>query len=767
MRASAPGTVRMHPGRVAVARRRWLGCAALLLAILPTPARPDVAPPAHLRIVERDPGVYELDWRVPLSLPPDAAPHPELPDRCRPRGDPRVVEESAARRFSQDWRCDESLAGQPVGMRYPDPRLMLSTVVRVELVSGDRFAHVLNPGERSWRLPEGTAAPDRLRQARRAVLAGAGHALGSWAHLAFMLATGVLAAAAARGAFSQRDVPAAAPSGTVIPPGPGPASATGAVRLVTAFSLGQLVGAPLAGRLPPGLVPATAIVLGAAAALLAREALRPAASTRPMAAVAAAAGLLHGLGLAGALAGGAGGTLPGRLVAILGMDAVHLAGAAGVAWLLSPAPSRVRPLLAYTAGSGGMALAAGLALGIGLPGPAFDAPAGLPLEAAPEVIAASTGAATPVSLAAVQSFLSIEPFEVRHEAMLRLDGLARELGLAPDGIIEPSAQDALVERLGALVLERTGVRIDGRDATGVVQRAYFMTVDPTGALPRSRPVPESVATAVVGVVIAFPVPGMADAVELRWQPPPAGVSAIPATVIDPESVRTLTLSPEDPALAWENTLSEDPIPGVAAVEVEPTTVRIPWLSLPLIVLAGLAVVAGVRRRHGGAGTAAARVLLAAAVAVGPLVTTTVAVPGTGGGTPTERQARRILAGLLPGVYRALEYRAPEAIYDRLAVAVTGEALETIYLQQRRALEMEERGGARARVEAVEIREVGGIAADADGFTVRAVWTVGGMVTHFGHRHFRQNRYDARLGIAADAGSWKLRSIEVLEQERLR
>jgi hypothetical protein len=260
---------------------------------------------------------------------------------------------------------------------------------------------------------------------------------------------------------------------------------------------------------------------------------------------------------------------------------------------------------------------------------------------------------------------------------------------------------------------------------------------------------------------------MADAVELRWQPPPAGVTAIPATVIDPESVRTLTLSAADPALVWENTLSEQPIPDVAAVEVEPVTVRVPWLSIPLVLVAGLLLAAGVRRRRAGAGLAAARVLLAAAVIVGPVAPTALAVPGTGGGTPTPRQARRILAGLLPGIYRALEYRAPEAIYDRLAVAVTGEALETIYLQQRHALEMEERGGARARVEAVEVLEADGIAAARDGFTVHAVWTVGGMVTHFGHRHFRQNRYDARLEIVPNAGTWKLRAIDVLAQERLR
>jgi len=126
----------------------------------------------------------------------------------------------------------------------------------------------------------------------------------------------------------------------------------------------------------------------------------------------------------------------------------------------------------------------------------------------------------------------------------------------------------------------------------------------------------------------------------------------------------------------------------------------------------------------------------------------------------------MLAGLLPNVYRALEFREEGRIYDRLAITVTGDMLTEVYLQQRRSLELEERGGAQARVEAVEVVAASEVEPGPDGFSVRAVWTVGGMVTHFGHRHFRQNRYDARMGIAAVDGTWKIRSFEVLEQERV-
>jgi hypothetical protein len=163
----------------------------------------------------------------------------------------------------------------------------------------------------------------------------------------------------------------------------------------------------------------------------------------------------------------------------------------------------------------------------------------------------------------------------------------------------------------------------------------------------------------------------------------------------------------------------------------------------------------------------ARVLLALALVVAPLARPTVALPATGAGAPSERQVRRILAGLLPNVYRALEFREEGAIYDRLAVAVTGDALTEVFLEHRRTLELEERGGARARVDAVEILEVSDVEDRDEGFTARAVWTVAGMVTHFGHRHFRQNRYDARLELVPVEGSWKIRRVEILEEDRLR
>ena len=163
-----------------------------------------------------------------------------------------------------------------------------------------------------------------------------------------------------------------------------------------------------------------------------------------------------------------------------------------------------------------------------------------------------------------------------------------------------------------------------------------------------------------------------------------------------------------------------------------------------------------------------RLRIAAAFIAAPFAQASVTLPFDFGSVPSERAARRILAGVMPNVYRAFEFRDEATVYDRLALTVTGETLTDTYLEHRRAMVMEERGGARARVEAVEVVDVRDIVPiDGGGFEARAAWTVGGTVTHFGHRHFRQNRYDVRISLVPVEDTWKIRGIEVLEEERLK
>ncbi len=720
----------------------------ILMLILPSLAGADMGPPVHLQISETDPGLYTVTWRVPKVLPPNAAPTPNLPESCRPTTEGKVTNQPGAWLIETEWRCDSSVAGRIVGLDYPYPDLALTTVVRVDLLSGDRFAHVLSQGEESWQLPEGTTAPDTLKSLQRAVLAGGSHAFLSWIHLLFIVTLGLL-------------------------------GGTGrTIRLVTIFAVGQVAGLLAAGLF--GGIGAAAAQIGFTIGIIviARQVSEPDEDRVRIWIPAVLAGVVHGLGLAAIFADDLGDGETGLfalLLAVLGMDAVHLAlGIVSTALLAAVAaptePTRVRRAIVSGVGAIGFAIAIGLAIQGGTAGTDASTSLQMPSESGPAGAGGAQGSrrvAPTTPNAPIQSFLSVEPFEIRHEVMLRLVGLTDELDLDPESILDSEDQPAVAERLARLVLDNTAVRIDGESAEALIRRTDFMTVDPTGALPRPNPVPESIADAVLGVIVAYPTSGMARSVDLEWLYFPSFMEAIPTTVIDPENVTSSVLSPDENGLTWQYALLDNPIPTVEAVPVEPVELPMPWLSLPLFAAAAWLVIVGIKRDRALEFVAAARVVLALALVVGPLVETAIALPGSSGRTPSERQARRILAGLLPNIYRALEFRSEELIYDRLAISVTGETLAEVYLEQRRTLEIEERGGAQARVEAVEILEATEIAPQDRGFGVRAVWTVGGMVTHFGHRHFRQNRYDAALEIISLDGTWKIRSIEILETERIK
>jgi hypothetical protein len=51
-------------------------------------------------------------------------------------------------------------------------------------------------------------------------------------------------------------------------------------------------------------------------------------------------------------------------------------------------------------------------------------------------------------------------------------------------------------------------------------------------------------------------------------------------------------------------------------------------------------------------------------------------------------------------------------------------------------------------------------------TSETTWTVSGSVNHFGHVHYRQNRYVAALHIIAVEGVWKVTGIELIGEKRL-
>ena len=725
----------------------------LALGVLPQVAGADIVQPISVQLREQEPDTFLVQWSVPQTYPVRAMPEPVLPEDCQPRGERVLQEQPGSWLNRQVFRCADGVAGREIGIHYPFVSAGQSAMIRVELLSGETLVHALNPGEDSWLVPEVDAGllAELWRNVRRAVLDGVSHFLGGWLHIAFWLA--LCLAGGGRNPL----------------------------RLVGAFTSGQVLAVGLSSLIGVSLPQVLAEGgLAVAVVVLVSEALRPASERRQRMALCGVAGLVHGLGLTSLLAtpqSFVGVEWLYQVLAVLGMDATLLVlvmVAQGLGHLLVSNSSAGRLLRPVSYGLGAFGVAAALVLVFA--GPMVEAGATSSRSELPSLPGSDGSAGMPGSRrvaaqgspAPIQSFLSVEAFEVRHQILFRLRDVTAALGLDEGTTLTVELQPEIKSRLQEVAVLLASVAIEGKPASPIVDRIDFLTVGTQGVLPRPEPVPEILDEAFLGVTLIYLTSKTPETVELVWNTFSADIPNVPATASDPEFSQTATLTAENPTLTWQNHLSVDLVPTVNAVEIEPKVLPVPTLALFLLVVAVFFLFAVFRDAGSTTKLAWVRIALAIVLVLAPVGEVALALPSSFGSVPSTGEARRILAGVLPNVYRAFEFREESDAYDRLAVSVTGDTLSEVYLEHRRALEMEERGGARARVEAVEVQDVRLVAPVVDGgFETEAVWVVGGTVTHFGHRHFRQNRYDARVSLVPVDNTWKIRTIELFDEERLR
>jgi hypothetical protein len=124
--------------------------------------------------------------------------------------------------------------------------------------------------------------------------------------------------------------------------------------------------------------------------------------------------------------------------------------------------------------------------------------------------------------------------------------------------------------------------------------------------------------------------------------------------------------------------------------------------------------------------------------------------------------------LLNNIYRFLDFRKGEDVYDRQATSVSGDLLSEMYLQHRQSMMVAQAGGVQARVKDVEIKEVDVRRLEDRPLSLflHAAWTAAGTVGHWGHLHVRKNRYTDDITVEPVAGAWKISELELLEETHI-
>jgi len=373
-------------------------------------------------------------------------------------------------------------------------------------------------------------------------------------------------------------------------------------------------------------------------------------------------------------------------------------------------------------------------------------------------------------------FLYIDHFEVRKEIVVRPKDLQQwvNLGLEGRDTIPIGMQEELKDSVARYFSPRGEVLIDGKHVEPILDRIHFIrrTLRRTGIV--DPPEDLDVNSATLGVIFVYPVAKLPNEVTLDWDVFSPRIEKVSAAATDEAGGMPSTLTRDDNVLTWRNFLTNPKVPAMVAIAPPPprprvTFAHVGWISGTL--LFGVGMYAAWRKRSKR--TVPRRAIALAVLLVAGLVAS---VAIAGGSLPlpfvappslSEADSTAVLDGLLHNLYRAFDHRDESLVYDRLAQSITGDLLSVVYLQLRKSMELENQGGARAKVDEVDIVETAseGVTTTS-GFRSKCRWNVSGSVGHWGHIHNRANQYEAIFTVEVIDGVWKIASMEFLEESRI-
>jgi len=158
-----------------------LGFAALVSAIPEVSAHE--SRPVFIGLTEQEPDLFLVQWQVPPSVPEFNYPSVILPETCVATAPERIVPGSGAYARQRPYLCTGGLSGLDVGVSFPVMNPSITTLIRLQLLSGEKHTRLLSPKESLWRVP---ARESTSGVAREYFGLGFLHILGGYDHLLFL-----------------------------------------------------------------------------------------------------------------------------------------------------------------------------------------------------------------------------------------------------------------------------------------------------------------------------------------------------------------------------------------------------------------------------------------------------------------------------------------------------------------------------------------------------------------------------------------------------
>lgn len=376
------------------------------------------------------------------------------------------------------------------------------------------------------------------------------------------------------------------------------------------------------------------------------------------------------------------------------------------------------------------------------------------------------------SYSSVYSFIYAEPAEVRHEVLIPLASLSTILPMvhADPSFIEIEEQDGVRQLIRDWLIDVNPTRMNGELTKPEFTRIDFYGLDLKDFAKQAEQRRVSLANGRVGIIMTYrPRNSGIQTISLTWDKFHTSLRKIQSVVFpwvgDMQKFEFSRFNEaDDNVFRWTAPDSAVQLPAEAiAVDA-----RLPRISVPVgtVVLVIMAALCWISSR--GTNFRIPVALLVLAGVMWPFarseMTNRLATPPA----IVAPRAAEIFQHLHGNAYRALDYGTEDRIYEVLETSVDGELLEQLYLQLRESLQIQEQGGAVARVRSVDYGDGDPVTAGEPpawpGFQYRGNWTVSGTVEHWGHIHERQNKFQAVFAVEPRQGHWKITNMQIEDQQ---
>jgi hypothetical protein len=306
------------------------------------------------------------------------------------------------------------------------------------------------------------------------------------------------------------------------------------------------------------------------------------------------------------------------------------------------------------------------------------------------------------------SFLYIDPYEVRHEVLVRIKDLEEwiDFNYKIGDMILVEDQLELKNKISQFLVQHNLVKVDGDLQQPIIDKIHFVEVKLSGIQIQQIPEPLDYSSAIIGVIFAYPNDGIPQEVTVDWDLFSDRIREVPNSATDPAGPMPYLLKPDDNIVIWKNYLKKYKLPTISEVSVTNASIDIPYLTF-LIILSVIAAVY-IKKKKGLSFSkikiSGMIVLVILSLLLIPFAFS-VDLPFLSKKSFSKPEASELIDRILKNTYRAFDFREESDVYDKLAVSIEGELLSDIYIQTKKSMVIENQGGIQVKVDNIKIINV--------------------------------------------------------------